>query len=195
LVVGAGTLGILTLLALREFTGAGRITVVAKHRAQSELATSFGATDVVDVSEAIGAVRRSTRSLRLKPDRGSEFLLGGVDVAVDCVGSQRSLELCLRTTRAGGRVMLTGLPTAGADLTPLWFRELELVGAYASGTEQVNGSRARTFDLALELAADAPIEGLVGAVYPLRSWRRAIDHALDAGRLGTAKVAFDPRGD
>jgi threonine dehydrogenase-like Zn-dependent dehydrogenase len=195
LVVGAGTLGVLTLLALREFTGAGRITVVAKHRAQGELATSFGATDVVDVSEAIGAVRRSTRSLRLKPERGGEFLLGGVEVAVDCVGSRRSLDLSLRTTRAGGRVVLTGLPVAGADLTPLWFRELELVGAYASGTEHVNGSRSRTFDLALDLAADAPIEGLVGAVYPLRSWRRAIDHALDAGRLGTAKVAFDPRSD
>ena len=195
LVVGAGTLGVLTLLALREFTAVGRITMVAKHRAQGELAASFGATDVVDVSEAIGAVRRSTRSLRLKPERGGEFLLGGVDVAVDCVGSRRSLDLCLRTTRAGGRVVLTGLPIAGADLTPLWFRELELVGAYASGTEQVNGSRARTFDLALELAAGAPIEGLVGAVYPLRAWRRAIDHALDAGRLGTAKVAFDPRSD
>src|SRR5204862_511429 len=42
-------------------------------------------------------------------------------------------------------------------------------------------------------AADAPIEHVVGAVYPLRSWRRAVDHALEAGRLGTAKVAFDPR--
>ena len=31
LVVGAGTLGVLTLLALREFTQAGRITAVAKH--------------------------------------------------------------------------------------------------------------------------------------------------------------------
>ena len=51
----------------------------------------------------------------------------------------------------------------------------------------------RTFELAIHLAADAPIEGVVGAVYPLRSWRRAIDHALDAGRLGTAKVVFDPR--
>ena len=69
------------------------------------------------------------------------------------------------------------------------------MGAYASGTERVNGNRRTTFDLAVDLAADAPIEGLVGAVYPLRSWRRAVDHALDAGTLGTAKVAFDPRED
>ena len=193
LVAGAGTVGVLTLLALREFTQAGRITVVAKHPKQRELARGFGATDVVDERGAIGSLRRATRSLRLKPERGGEFLLGGVDVAVDCVGSRSSLDLCLRATRAGGRIVLTGLPTAGADLTPLWFRELELAGAYASGTERVNGETRKTFDLAVDLAADAPIEGVVGAEYPLRAWRRAIDHALDAGRLGTAKVVFDPR--
>jgi hypothetical protein len=35
----------------------------------------------------------------------------------------------------------------------------------------------------------------VGATYPLGSWRQAIDHAMSAGRMGTAKVAFDPRED
>jgi threonine dehydrogenase-like Zn-dependent dehydrogenase len=195
LLVGAGTVGVLTLLALREFTQAGRITVVAKHPKQRDLARGFGATDVVDTSGAVGALRRATRSLRVKPERGGEFLLGGVDIAIDCVGSKSSLDLCLRTTRAGGRVVLTGLPTAGADLTPLWFRELELVGAYASGTEHINGHGKKTFDLAVDLAVDAPIEGVAGAVYPLREWRRAIDHALDAGKLGTAKVVFDPRED
>jgi hypothetical protein len=35
----------------------------------------------------------------------------------------------------------------------------------------------------------------VGATYALRRWREAIDHALGAGKLGTLKVAFDPRLD
>src|SRR5439155_1321599 len=83
-------------------------------------------TDVVSPGEAINEVRRSTRALKLKPERGSPFLLGGVDVAIDCVGSKGSLDLALRTTKAGGRVVLAGIPVAGVDLTPLWFRELEL---------------------------------------------------------------------
>lgn len=193
LVVGAGTVGILVLLALREFTQAGRITVVAKHPRQRELARGYGATDVVDPAGAVGAVRRASRALRLSPERGGAFLLGGVDVAMDCVGSRSSLDLALRTTKAGGRVVLAGLPVSGTDLTPVWFRELEVVGAYATGTEKVNGDRQRTFDLSIDLAADAPLEGLVGGVYPLRRWREALDHALAAGRLGTVKVAFDPR--
>jgi hypothetical protein len=36
---------------------------------------------------------------------------------------------------------------------------------------------------------------MVGATYPLRRWREAIDHAMSAGRIGTLKVAFDPRQD
>jgi len=191
LVVGAGTVGILTLLALKELTQAGHITVVAKHPKQREWAEAFGATSVVSPSEAVGEVRRSTRAMKLKPERGPSFLLGGVDVAIDCVGSRSSLDLALRTTKAGGRVVMAGIPVAGADLTPLWFRELELVGAYTGGIESVGRKRRHSFDIAMELATTWPIDGVVGATYPLRRWREAIDHALAAGKLGTLKVAFD----
>jgi threonine dehydrogenase-like Zn-dependent dehydrogenase len=193
LVVGAGTVGTLTLLALRELTEAGRITVVAKHRGQRDLARRFGATEVVGPGEAVSAVRRASHAFRLQPERGSAFLLGGVDLAIECAGTRGSLELALRTTRAGGRVVLAGLPVAGADLTPVWFRELEVVGAYASGTESADGGRRRTFDLAIAVASEVDLDGVVGATYPLASWREAIDHAMSAGRLGTPKVAFDPR--
>ena len=195
LVIGAGTVGVMTLLAVKQLTKAGRVTVVAKHQRQREWAEAFAATEVVAPSEATNAVRRSAHAMKLKPERGAPFLLGGVDVAVDCVGSRSSLDLALRATRAGGRVVLAGIPTGGADLTPLWFRELELVGAYTGGTEDVAGERRHAFDVAIELAADNPIDGIVGATYPLRRWREALDHALAAGKLGTLKVAFDPRAD
>ncbi|HEX2029126.1 MAG TPA: alcohol dehydrogenase catalytic domain-containing protein, partial [Nitriliruptorales bacterium] len=97
LVVGAGAVGLLTLLALRALTPAGPVTVVAKHRGQAERARRLGATDVIGTSEVFGAVRRATRALRLDPERGRPFLLGGVDVAVDCVGSRASLDTALRT--------------------------------------------------------------------------------------------------
>ena len=191
LVIGAGTVGLLVTLALRKLTEAGRITVVAKHEHQRELAMELGASDTVTPDRAIGSLRRATRSVKLTPERGMPFLLGGVDVALECVGSRSSLDLALRTTKAGGRVVLTGIP-AGADLTPVWFRELELVGAYTSGEEQLNGVARSSFDIALELAADSPIKRLVGATYPLNRWRDALDHAFGAGKLGTVKVAFDP---
>jgi threonine dehydrogenase-like Zn-dependent dehydrogenase len=195
LVVGAGTVGLLTLLALRELTPVGRVLVVAKHPGQQALARRFGAAEVIDPKEATAAIRRSTHAQRLRPERGRSFLLGGVDAAVDCVGSASSLDLSVRTTRAGGRVVLAGMPAGGVDLAPVWFRELEVTGAYAAGTELLPDGPRDGFELAIALAREATLDGMVGATYPLSRWREALDHAFGAGRLGTLKVAFDPRID
>ena len=60
-IIGAGTVGILTLLAIKELTKAGHVAVVAKHPKQREWAGAFGATEIVDPKEATNAVRRSHR--------------------------------------------------------------------------------------------------------------------------------------
>jgi threonine dehydrogenase-like Zn-dependent dehydrogenase len=192
LVSGAGALGILIVAALRRLLEPERIVAVAKHPRQKELAAAFGASDVVDPSHAFDAIRRWTRTFRLQPERGAPFLLGGVDVAVDAAGSTSSVDLALRTVRAGGRVVLAGLPAQRVDLAPAWFRELEVVGAYAGGAETLNRSKRPVFEIAIDLAKDLPLEDLVGGVYPLAAYKQAIDHALSAGRLGTARIVFSP---
>jgi threonine dehydrogenase-like Zn-dependent dehydrogenase len=154
-----------------------------------ELARALGASEVLGHAEVLGGVRRATAAHRARPDHAAEFLLGGVDVAIDAAGTRQSLDTALRVTRAGGRVVLAGMPPPGADLSPAWFRELDVVGAYAGGPADGTGE---TFRTALELAASAPLDGFVAATYPLSRWREAIDHALSAGRLGAAKVAFRP---
>ncbi len=194
LVIGAGTVGLLTSIALRRFANPGRVVVAAKHPRQRAAATLAGADEVVRPEHALKAVRRSSQAVKLTPERGQDFLLGGVDVVLECTGSKSALDMALRTTKAGGRVVVSGIPAPGADLTPLWFRELELVGAYTSAMEDVDGGRRHSFALALELASNLPmLDQLVGATYPLDRWRDAIDHAMSAGRLGTFKVAFAPQ--
>jgi threonine dehydrogenase-like Zn-dependent dehydrogenase len=186
LVSGAGSVGLFATLAIRELTGAGEIIVVAKHAHQKELALELGATEVVAPNEVLRRVRRSTGAFQLKPEYSSPYLLGGVDVAVDAVGSKQSLETALQATRAGGRVVMSGMP-APADLSAAWFRELELVGTYASSGD--------AFPQALELVGHDTVARIAKSVasYPLHRWREALDHAHSAGGLGTVKVAFDPR--
>jgi threonine dehydrogenase-like Zn-dependent dehydrogenase len=182
-VVGAGTVGLLTILALRECTKAGPIYVIAKHAHQREHARQLGATEIFSTDRAARALRRTAGGFLARPERGEEFLLGGAEIAFECTGGS-GLSIALRLVRAGGTVVLSGMPNSGVDLTPVWFRELNLVGAYASG--------GRDFPEALALAQAAPLAGYVDAVYPLSRWRDAIGHASAAGRLGTVKVAFDP---
>ena len=80
------------------------------------------------------------------------------------------------------------------DLTGLWHRETELVGAYTYGTETLpDGSQARTFDLAVETADASAAERLLSATYRLDDHDDAIAHASAAGRRGAIKIAFDLR--
>lgn len=99
--------------------------------------------------------------------------------------------------RPRGRVVLLGMPaTVTLELTGLWHRETELVGAYTYGTETLpDGRRATSFSLAFELATAARLERLVSACYPLDRWQDALAHAAEAGRRGSVKVCFDLRGE
>ena len=196
LIVGAGTVGLLTLLALRELTPAGATYLVAKYGHQRARARELGATEVFDPARAPRAMRRATGGSLEHPVFGAEYLLGGVDFAFECSGSSSGLDAALRLVRAGGTVLLSGMPSGTVDLTPVWFRQLRLVGSYASdGGGAPQDGQPSDFATAVSLAGDAPLSGYVDAVYPLTRWREAIGHAIGAGRLGTVKVAFDPTRD
>lgn len=192
-VLGAGALGLLTIAAARQYTPAGRILAVAKHPVQRDLARDLGADVVASPDETARAVRRVTGTLALG-DGDIVRLTGGADHVIDCVGSEQSLAAGLRVVKPGGRITMVGMPGhVQVDLTGLWQREVEMVGAYAYGTEQINGERRRTFELAFELVRAADLARLVSATYPLSRYADAIDHAAAAGVRGAVRVAFDMR--
>ncbi|MCX6525581.1 MAG: zinc-binding dehydrogenase, partial [Actinobacteria bacterium] len=119
-------------------------------------------------------------------------LSGGADVTIDCVGSAESLRTALAVTRPGGRVIMVGMPgVQTVDLTPLWQREISLTGAYTYGTELIQGTPIRSFDLAAELVAAADLGRLVSATYPLTRFPEALAHASSSGSRGGVKIAFD----
>lgn len=195
-VLGAGTLGLLTVAALAEHTPPGALLVGAKHPAQRQWATTFGATRVVEPGEMRRTVRRVTGSLAV--GAASDLrLTGGADIVVDCVGTEASLAEALAITRPRGRVVLGGMPgVTTLDLTPLWMREVSVTGAYAYGTETLpGGERHRTFDLAFELVRRHDLGRLVTATYPLDRYEDALTHAGSAGPRGAVKIAFDLRGE
>ncbi|MHB8456587.1 MAG: zinc-dependent alcohol dehydrogenase [Acidimicrobiales bacterium] len=169
MVLGAGTLGLLTVAALRAHALPAVLVSVAKHREQRRLARQLGADHVVEPAEAIRSARRLTRSLALSGPRGSvERVTGGVDLVFDCVGSAASLESSLSVVCPGGEIVLVGMPgPVKVDLAPLWQREIKLRGAYAYGTEATSTGPRSTFDLAAELVEACDLGRLVSSHYPL----------------------------
>lgn len=192
-VLGAGTLGLLTIAALRQFTSAGTIVAAARYPEQRRFARELGADVIVESDDWRRGIRRVTGSHAIG-DGDIDRLTGGVGTVFDCVGSSDSITESLAVVRPRGRVVMVGMPgSVSVDLTGLWHREIELVGAYAYGTELTPEGPARTFDLAFDLVRHADLGRLVSATYPLARYRDAIEHAANAGPRGAVKVAFDLR--
>jgi threonine dehydrogenase-like Zn-dependent dehydrogenase len=192
-VSGAGTIGLLTIAAVRLFTPPKQLIAIAKHPTQRDLARKLGADLVVAPSEVFQRVRFATGARRLE-SMGRVLLLGGADVTFECVGRAESLNDAVRFTREGGTVVAVGMPgEEKVDWAPIWQRELTVTGAYAYGAEPKRKG-ARTFALALEAAGDLDLESLTGPLFSLGEYRDAISYAMSAGRLGAVKVAFDLRG-
>ncbi len=191
LVIGAGTIGLLTIAAIRQFTPPRRLIAVAKHGHQRELARALGADQVVAPHEIYQRVRFATGARRLDGmDR--PLLLGGADVTFECVGRAESLNDAVRATRARGKLIAVGMPgEERVDWAPIWQRELNVMGAYAYGIEA--GQRS-TFEMAIEAAADMRLDRLTGPLFALGEYREAIAYAMRAGALNAVKVAFDLRG-
>ena len=182
--IGSGTLGLLTLAALRRRRPDVEILATAKHPLQRDLAAELGASTVAAPGELDRLVRARTGSMRL--DNGQ--LGGGIDGVIDCVGSAESIAQALRIAAPGATIHAVGMPgVTTVDLTPLWQREVSLQGAYAY-------ERA-DFDAAIELVRSLDLGRLVSATYPLRRYEDAIAHAASAGSRGAVKVAFDLRSE
>ncbi len=192
-VFGAGTIGLLTVAAVRAFTPPRRLVAVAKHPQQRQLARELGADQVIAPDEVFQRVRFASGARRLD-GMGGPLLLGGADVTFECIGRAPSLNDAVRLTRAGGTVVAVGMPgEEKVDWAPIWQRELTVLGAYAYGLEKVGKKTRRTFELALEAAPELHLERLTGPLFTLGEYREAIEYALAAGRLGAVKVAFDLR--
>lgn len=188
-VIGAGTVGLTTISALRHLTAPGVLVAGAKHPEQQRLAAELGADVVVPPDHLVRAVRRLTRSLTT-----GHQLTGGADVVVDCVGSSESLSESLALVRPRGRVVLVGMPArVDVDLASLWHRQVTVSGVYAYGVESMGGGPRRTFDIAFDLVAEAGLGRLVSARYPLERFEEALGHAGAAGRRGAVKIVFDLR--
>lgn len=204
LVIGAGTMGLLTAAALQALAPEVRVTVLARHLFQGEHASRLGAVRVVpargnyteDLADAAGA-------RLLKPIIGERIATGGFDRTYVCTGGSRGVRDALRFTRSGGSVMLLGnaskLP--GVDWSPVWFKELTIAGTLCYGTHPVSDgvhghAPVSSFEEAARIIADgrAPVGGLVTHTFPLADYRRALATALDKGAERSVKVAFAFRG-
>lgn len=195
LVIGGGSIGLLTVAALRALAPQVRVTLLARHAFQRDCAQRLGAERGVDAHGSyLPELAEAGGTRLLKPIIGKPVGVGGFDQTFVCVGGAAAMDDAMRVTRAGGTVVLLGNSSTmnGIDWTPLWLKELTVRGSLCYGAH-AHGSPARSaFDEAAALIASgrAPIGDFVTHIFPLARYRQAIDVARSKRAEHSIKVAF-----
>jgi len=196
LVIGAGSVGLLTAAALR-FTTDAEITVLARHGFQADHAERIGVHHVVrpQSGDYYKELARLSGGRLHQPILGKRIQVGGFDATFVCVGSDAAVDDALRFTRSGGFVGLLGnvgrLPKV--DWTPLWLKELTVHGSLCYNHPGHGPDRRDAFGNALRILSGDQgrvLEPLVSHVVGLSEWDRALAVAMGRKGSGAVKVAI-----
>ena len=155
-VVGDGAVGLCGVLAAAQL-GAGRVIAMSRHEPRQQLATEFGATEIV-------AERGDAGIARIK-----DLTDGiGADAVLECVGTGESMLQALRSTRPGGMVGTVGAPhDVEVPIEDLFWPNLGLRGGPAPvrrylpdlldrvWNRQIDPGKVFDLELPLEQVADA----------------------------------------
>lgn len=172
-VVGAGAIGLLAAdCALVR--GAARVVIVANSDARLEMARSLG-FETIDSRgrDPVDGVRQRTEGR-------------GVDVTLECAGTQAAIELALAILRRGGRCAAVGIPTERVlvDAQRLVLDELEFVGSRASAGEMRHV-------LPLIQQGRVRVRDVITHHFALADFPEALATLLDRSR-GAVKVVVEP---
>ncbi|SRR6266496_205894 len=198
LIIGAGTIGLLTLQVIRAFVPDATVSVMARYPFQIELATRMGAAHILYPQDSYQGVERATGAKLFTGMFDNKMLLGGYELIYDTVGSKETIHNSLRWARAGGTVVLVGLNlhTMHLDLTPIWYQEIDLVGTLGHGKEiwPIGSHEYRsTFAIAAEMIESGQLhpEKLITHRFSLNNFREALSTATAKSRSRAIKVVFD----
>ena len=202
LIVGGGIIGLTALLAVRAYFPDNPVTVLSRHPHQAEAARACGATTVVMGSGAAAfeelAVVTGGRAVGDGDDR---MLMGGFAYVIEGAGGQAAMTDAVRAADHRGTVLTLGATGIGSiDATPIWYKQLVVVGSidHGSNPSSVIGRAPEgldhSIDAALEILARqaVPPELLVTHEFPLEGYREAVRAGLDKKTSRAMKVVFRP---
>ncbi|HKA33997.1 MAG TPA: alcohol dehydrogenase catalytic domain-containing protein [Candidatus Binatia bacterium] len=197
LVYGCGSLGLMTILALRALFPATRVIAVSLDARQKSLVERLGAERLFTSRgrELVGEIGEFLKAPLRKPLLGPPWLQSGVERVYDTVGSSETLETGVRVASPRAAIVIVGVaPPRRFEWTLIYFKELSLLGSNAYGLETVEGKRANCIEIYLDLLAHnrLDVSGLITHRYPLERYADAFLAARDKLRSRALKVLFEP---
>jgi threonine dehydrogenase-like Zn-dependent dehydrogenase len=193
LVVGCGTIGLLTVAVVKAMVKNAEVIALARYPVQSEMARTLGADDVImGEKHPYRRIAELTGAKYFEGYFGNKILLGGFDVIYDTIGNDDSLTHALRWARSKGTVVIVGVnfKPGKIDYSPLWHQELKVTGINCHVLKEGAYS---SFDIAAGLIAEKrlPVGKLITHRFPMDRWRDAVKTFLAKGREGAIKIVLE----
>lgn len=199
LVYGCGTLGLTSIAILRALHPNVRVLAVARFEHQAQLARQLGAERVFQHQPALQIISGIADAIGTdiqQPWRGLPMLGGGVDAVYDSVGAPETIEVGVRVTRPRGRIVVTGVEAPKRfEWTPLYFKEIAIVGSNAFAIEEWDGRRQHSMEWYFEFvrAKRIDVTPIITHRYRLAEYPQAFMTCYNQGSNGAVKVLFDFR--
>jgi len=193
LVIGAGTIGLLTAAVAKTVSPESHIVCLARYPFQAEVAKKLGADKVLlDGKEIYKDVARHTGGRYLKGYFGNEILLGGFDVVYDTVGSDLTVNNALRWARGGGSVVLSGInfKPGKIDYSTIWNQEISFTGINCHATE-VSGETSFGMSIKFLTETRFPVEQIITHHFPMENYREAVQTFLSKKDTHAIKIILD----
>ena len=198
LIIGAGTIGLLTLQVVRALAPQAEISVQARYPFQVEKATRLGAAHIIYSQDSYAGVQQATQAQLYTGLLDNKMLLGGYDVIYDTIGTQKTIHNALRWARAKSTIVLVGLNLhmMHLDLTPIWYQEINLIGTLGQGMETWpldSDTQRSTFSITADMIMHGVLrpEQLITHHFALNNYRQALMTAIDKRDQRAIKVVFD----
>jgi len=196
IVVGARSLGLLTLLTLQMLGHSPAILVVAEQAREADVARRLGMCEVVlsaGASTAYEDVAAFVKGSVRYPEMGRITMSGGADLVYETTGVKENVEDALRFTGEGKKTVLMGLSQmSGFDIAPVWFKNVAVHATAFSGLDAFRGETRETLDIALELASAhaLPSSDLITHRFKLEDHAQALAAVRDRSASQAIKVIF-----
>jgi threonine dehydrogenase-like Zn-dependent dehydrogenase len=201
LVYGAGALGLTSVAILHSLYPDVEIAVVARFGAQRDKALKFGASMVLSHEPRLALVEAladwSGAVLHTPFDGLPVAHPGHIDVVYDTVAKAETFEVGVRVLAERGRLVYTGVATPERwEWTPIYFKELSVIGSNAFAQEEFDGVRQHAISHYLGLVADGRIDitPMLTHRFDLPDWFGALKAIARQDQSGALKVAFTPNG-
>jgi len=202
IVIGAGTIGLMTIAAIRAFGKDSKITSIARYPHQAEIAKHLGADEVIfssrDKLKFYKEIADRHDALLVNPLMRKPYIYGtkGPDVIYDTVATESTVEDAFHITRSGGKIVMIGMGfsiTKKVDWAVQVYKEVEIIGSFLQSTGEFEGKIIDPYEFGLNYMSEHVelFEKFVTHRFPLHAYKEAYGTLKDKSTSHAVKVIFD----